>query len=151
MLLVARDEFLEVGGFDPRFFLYYEDLDLSRRYRNVDLPIRMTTAICGRHIPGTSSTYDSLRAGPLAWSFLGWIQYMCIYDGERKARRAARAALTTLRMLRLATRMLATFHSPRAQRKKRQLDELLDLLAEHASRSEPRFCPDAVRVIRGLA
>lgn len=31
--MVRRDEFLAIGGFDERFFVYLEDLDLSLRYR----------------------------------------------------------------------------------------------------------------------
>jgi N-acetylglucosaminyl-diphospho-decaprenol L-rhamnosyltransferase len=151
MLLVLREEFLELGGFDPRFFLYYEDRDLSRRYRNADLPLRTTEAIRGRHTAGTSSASDGLRAGPMAWSVLGWIEYMWIHEGERSARRAARATLTTLRLLRLGTRALATLHWARARRKASQLDELLRLLAEHASADEARFCPEALRLVRGLA
>jgi N-acetylglucosaminyl-diphospho-decaprenol L-rhamnosyltransferase len=151
MLLVSREEFLELGGFDPRFFLYYEDRDLSRRYRNANLPVRTTEAISGRHAPGTSSASDGLRAGPMAWSLLGWIQYICIHDGERTAWRAARATLTTLRVLRLAAHALASLPSARARRKARQLDEVLRVLTEHAFGDDARFCPDALRVVRGLA
>lgn len=151
MLLASRDEFLELGGFDPRFFLYYEDRDLSRRYRNARLPIRTTNAIRGRHTPGTSSMSDGLRVGPLAWSLLGWIQYLYIYDGDRTARRAARATLTTLRVLRQGVSALAALRWSRARRKARQLDELFRFLAEHSSSSDPRFCPDALRVLQELA
>jgi len=151
MLLVSREEFLELGGFDPRFFLYYEDRDLSRRYRNANLPLRTTEAISGRHAPGTSSASDGLRAGPMAWSLLGWIQYICIHDGERTAWRAARATLTTLRVLRLAAHALASLPWARARRKARQLDEVLRVLTEHASGDDTGFCPDALRLVRGLA
>jgi N-acetylglucosaminyl-diphospho-decaprenol L-rhamnosyltransferase len=151
MLLVSREEFLDLGGFDPRFFLYYEDRDLSRRYRNANLPVRTTEAIRGRHAAGTSSASDALRAGPIAWSLLGWIQYICIHDGERTAWRAARVTVTTLRVLRLIVHALASLRWARARRKARQMDELLRLLAEHASRRDARFCPDALRVVRRLA
>jgi GT2 family glycosyltransferase len=151
ILLVAREEFLELGGFDPRYFLYYEDRDLSRRYRSANLPVRTTEAIRGRHAVGTSSASDGLRAEPMAWGLLGWIQYICIHDGERTAWRAARATLTTLRVLRLGMHALASLPWPRARRKARQLDEVLRLLAEHASGDDARFCPDALRVVRGLA
>jgi hypothetical protein len=89
MLLVSRKEFLDLGGFDPRFFLYYEDRDLSRRYRNADLPVRVTEGVLGRHVAGTSSASDGLRAFPIAWSLPRLGQYICIYDGEadRMARR----------------------------------------------------------------
>jgi GT2 family glycosyltransferase len=151
MLLVSRDEFLELGGFDRRFFLYYEDRDLSRRYRNANLPLRATETIRGRHTAGTSSASDGLRVGPMAWDLLGWIQYMCIHDGERTARRAARVTLTTLRVLRLGVHALASLRWTRARRKARQLDDLLDLLAEHALDGDGGFCPDALRVVRRLA
>ena len=87
----------------------------------------------------------------MAWSLLGWLQYMWIYDSERMAWRAAWATLTTLRVLRLGMRAVGAFHWERAQRKEQQLDELLRLLSEHASGEEARFCPDAVRLVRGLA
>jgi N-acetylglucosaminyl-diphospho-decaprenol L-rhamnosyltransferase len=151
MLLVSRDEFLELGGFDPRFFLYYEDRDLSHRYRDAKLPIRTTEVIHGRHTRGSSSASDGLRVGPMAWSLLSWIQYICIHEGERTARRAARSTLTTLRVLRLGVHALAALRWARARRKARQLDELLRLLAEHASGDDARFCPDALRVVRRLA
>jgi GT2 family glycosyltransferase len=151
MLLVSRKEFLGLGGFDPRFFLYYEDRDLSRRYRSANLPIRTTAAIRGRHTPGTSSSSDGLRVGPMAWSLLGWIQYMCIHDGERTARRAARATLTTLRVLRFVAHALSALRWARARRKACQLDELLRFLAAQASEDDARFCPDALRVVRRLA
>jgi N-acetylglucosaminyl-diphospho-decaprenol L-rhamnosyltransferase len=150
LLLVSRDEFLNLGGFDPRFFLYYEDLDLSRRYRNANLPIRTTEALWGHHDVGTSSASDGLRAAPMAWSLLGWLQYIYIHEGERKARRAAYATLTTLRALRRATQTLALLPWERARRKTQQLDELCALLANHAANDDADFCPEARRIIRGL-
>ena len=32
-MVVRRAEFLQMGGFDPRFFLYWEDCDLCWEYR----------------------------------------------------------------------------------------------------------------------
>lgn len=150
MLLVARDEFLALGGFDPRFFLYYEDRDLSRRYRLAGLPIVTTHALQGTHEGGASSTHDGTRAGSTAWGLLGWVQYVAIYSGSRTAYRCARAALLTLRAVRAALRPLDAAGWGRARRKVRQLDEVLQVLATRARSEDARFCPDALSVLRRL-
>jgi hypothetical protein len=87
----------------------------------------------------------------MVWNLLGWIQYICIHDGERTAWRAALATLTTLRVLRRVVHLLASLRWGRARRKARQMDELFGLLAEQVSGQDAQFCPDALRVIRGLA
>jgi N-acetylglucosaminyl-diphospho-decaprenol L-rhamnosyltransferase len=148
MLLVARDEFLTLGGFDPRFFLYYEDRDLSRRYRESGLPIETTEALRGTHEGGASSTHDGLRAAPTAWGLLGWIQYVSIYSGPLAAYRSARAALLVLRGMRTVLRPLGATGWGRARRKARQLEEVLRFLAARASSGDRRFCPDALDVLR---
>jgi N-acetylglucosaminyl-diphospho-decaprenol L-rhamnosyltransferase len=151
ILLAAREEFDRLGGFDPRFFLYYEDRDLSRRYRQAGLPIGTTDALRGFHAGGESSAHDGLRVGPNAWALLGWLQYISINDGDRTARRAARLALLTLRAVRVVLRAPAAAGWPRAQRKARQVDELLRFVHDRARSGDGSFCPDAMRAVRGLA
>jgi N-acetylglucosaminyl-diphospho-decaprenol L-rhamnosyltransferase len=150
MLLVAKHEFLGLGGFDPRFFLYYEDRDLSHRYHDAGFDVRTTDAVTGRHARGASSGHDRLRVAPMAWSVLGWIQYLCIYSGDAVALRAARATMVTLRILRAALRVLAAFGWRRAKRKTDQLDGLFDFLGLQVSAKDAGFCPDAVRVMRAV-
>jgi len=151
LLLVSRAEFLDLGGFDRRFFLYYEDRDLSRRYRTADLRIRTTEAIRARHTQGTSSALDGLRAAPMAWSLLGWIQYLYIHEGARRAFRAAHVSLGTLHAARAALRALAFLGWGRARRKTRQLDAVFDFLHRQVASGDTTFCPDAMRLIRRLA
>ncbi|HMM82473.1 MAG TPA: glycosyltransferase family 2 protein [Terrimesophilobacter sp.] len=83
-LLVRRDVFTGLGGFDPRFFMYFEDVDLGFRlgkdgYRNVYEPSVKVTHT-GAHSTTTESVtmiaahHTSAKlflakkyAGPLLW------------------------------------------------------------------------------------
>jgi N-acetylglucosaminyl-diphospho-decaprenol L-rhamnosyltransferase len=151
MLLVARDEFLTLGGFDARFFLYYEDRDLSRRYRESGFPVETTVALRGTHQGGASSTHDGLGAGPTAWGLLGSIQYVSIYSGSAAAHRSAWATLFTLRAIRIVLRPLEAMGWERARRKSRQLDEVLQFMVTAANSGDGRFCPDALKAVRRWA
>lgn len=73
-MLVRRSEFLDLGGFDERFFMYYEDRDLSRRYRHAGLPLVRERAIAGTHA-GAGSSPDSPLGVRTAWSLLGLAEY----------------------------------------------------------------------------
>jgi N-acetylglucosaminyl-diphospho-decaprenol L-rhamnosyltransferase len=55
---MGRDAFNEIGGFDQRFFLYFEDADLCRRALRTGMQIRYMPAAVVRHIGGASSTED---------------------------------------------------------------------------------------------
>ena len=70
LLLCSRDEFVQVGGSDPEFFLYYEDRDLARRYREAGLPMRSTASLVARHTWGASSADSGLRVIPSGWAYL---------------------------------------------------------------------------------
>ncbi len=50
-MLVRRDAFMETGGFDERFFLYWEDADLCRRLRARGHHVR--------YVPGASAVHQS--------------------------------------------------------------------------------------------
>ena len=54
-LLVRRDAFLAAGGFDERFFMYWEDADLCRRLRGQGLTIRYVPGASAVHKVGRSS------------------------------------------------------------------------------------------------
>jgi hypothetical protein len=84
----------------------------------------------------------------MAWSLLGWIEFLWIHEGERVARRAARLTMRALEAIRLGAHGLRTV-APRWQRlhrKTRQIDNLFDVLhAQVEGRRE--FCPDALRIL----
>jgi GT2 family glycosyltransferase len=64
-MLVRRDRFAAVGGFDERYFLYWEDADLCRRLRARGYQIRYVPGADVVHRVGQSSRTaraDSIRA-----------------------------------------------------------------------------------------
>lgn len=54
-LLVRRDAFLAAGGFDERFFMYWEDADLCRRLRGRGYTVRYVPDAMAVHKVGRSS------------------------------------------------------------------------------------------------
>jgi N-acetylglucosaminyl-diphospho-decaprenol L-rhamnosyltransferase len=54
-LLVRREAFLAAGGFDERFFMYWEDADLCRRLRGQGYSIRYVPGATAVHKVGQSS------------------------------------------------------------------------------------------------
>lgn len=57
-MLVRRSAFDEVGGFDARYFLYWEDADLCRRLRARGYEIR--------HVPGATAVHQVGRSSSTA-------------------------------------------------------------------------------------
>lgn len=53
-LLVRRDVLEEIGGFDERFFMYCEDVDLCRRIWDAGHVVRYTPAVTCTHVGGAS-------------------------------------------------------------------------------------------------
>lgn len=54
-MLVSRAAFEAVNGFDPRYFLYWEDADICRRLRSRGYRIRYVPKARVRHVGGRSS------------------------------------------------------------------------------------------------
>jgi GT2 family glycosyltransferase len=61
---IGREAFEELGGFDERFFMYFEDADLCRRAAAAGIPIRYVPDAVVTHIGGASSSED-YHFGPL--------------------------------------------------------------------------------------
>lgn len=62
-MLIRRSAFAAVGGFDERFFLYWEDADLCRRLRARGFSVRYTPGAHVVHSGGVSAGTD--RAGAI--------------------------------------------------------------------------------------
>jgi hypothetical protein len=64
-MLARRDALTQVGGFDERYFLYWEDADLCRRLRSRGYHIRYVPRACAIHRVGQSSRtarFPAIRA-----------------------------------------------------------------------------------------
>ena len=51
----------ELGGFDPRFFLYFEETDLCRRTENLGAELWAVGEALGHHIGGASAQQSDSR------------------------------------------------------------------------------------------
>jgi GT2 family glycosyltransferase len=73
-LAVRREAFLALDGFDPRFFLYYEDFDLCARARAAGWGVRLVPAAGAVHLLGGSAFQD--RAAFLRHYYRGRRAYL---------------------------------------------------------------------------
>lgn len=86
-LLMRRRDFQAVGGFDRRYFLYYEDLDLCRRLRAAGLTVQFLATAQALHLGGGSSrTAVDLR-------LTQWLRSRVLYCRRWFGRPAALAVL----------------------------------------------------------
>jgi N-acetylglucosaminyl-diphospho-decaprenol L-rhamnosyltransferase len=140
-LLCRRSEFLALGGFDARFFMYFEDRDLGRRYRAAGRHIEVEPELRAAHGHGASSPGVASWIREF-WSLVSWIEYRGIWHGPQAALTAARTATRTLRPL----RAIGT-HLPleRTQRKSESVATILCGLAALDERlpAELGFYPNA--------
>jgi GT2 family glycosyltransferase len=97
-LLVRGEVLKRLGGFDPQFFYYYEEVDLCRRIWNAGYPILFDSDVTIIHLGGQST-----KRFPLAFHLDRQItRYRYFYKyfgrpGVRKNRRATLASLTIRR------------------------------------------------------
>ena len=94
-MIVRRDIYLQVGGFDPEFFLYSEETDLCLRIRECGYEIGWMEDVSVRHIGGESEKgvdpYDTscrkLR-GLLTFRTKHYAHRECVFLANRDRRRA---------------------------------------------------------------
>ena len=151
LLLVRRHEFVDVGGFDPRYFLYYEDRDLGARYRMAGLPVRRVQGMSGVHAPHSSSASvaDYIRS---AWALASWFEYIGVWHGQHVANRAARSAMLALTVTVSLGRAADAWS--RVARKRRQVHGITDFLRilDHSlPNGDPTYYPHARAALAGAS
>lgn len=153
LMIVRKTEFLDVGGFDERFFLYYEDQELGARYRRAQLPLRGTDAIWGVHAAGTSSSDGSLdrRIKPMAWCLMSWLELVAMDYGPRRATLSWSMVRRTHRVARQVLHaFVAVTESERLHRKLVQLEALeqtVNRILTSEGDDDRAFCPMARKAI----
>lgn len=105
-LLVRRSALDEVGGFDESFFMYYEEVDLSRRLADAGWEVWFTPEARVRHVGGASTSQH--RTAMLVRHFESTVRYyrrhfsgprLAFWLGVLRAKRLAMLARDSARML----------------------------------------------------
>ncbi len=79
-LAVRGETFRALGGFDARYFLYFEEADLCRRVALFGQRVRFVAAATVRHAGGASSDHDGARA--LVWYVESLFRYVDRFHGR---------------------------------------------------------------------
>jgi GT2 family glycosyltransferase len=108
-MMIRRDAFDQVGGFDERYFLYWEDADLCRRLRNVGWATAYVPQAAVVHHGGRSSR---ARLAPLSSFHVSAFRYFLVHAGPLA--RLAAPLVAMLLALRFVSRVVTRSLPPRS-------------------------------------
>ena len=90
-MLFPREVFEEIGGFDERYFLYYEDVDLCARLAISGLRVAVCPAACAIHAAQRESRRN-LRY--LRWHLSSMLRFFLRHPAARHRRRSVAKAVS---------------------------------------------------------
>lgn len=96
VLLLRRKAVDEVGGFDPAFFMFSEEVDLCYRMRAAGWTVEFTPDAEFLHLGGASTTpvWDRMFREQLS----GHLRFLAKHRGPKQAERARRLLVVALRL-----------------------------------------------------
>jgi GT2 family glycosyltransferase len=103
-MMIRREAWDAVGGFDPRFFLYYEDIDLCRRVRAAGWEVGIVHSVTAIHESGGSQWRPGTRTRVERMYFESQAYYFRKHHG-----RLMEWLLRAVRLPYLATRLRRRF------------------------------------------
>ena len=92
--LVRREAFAEVGGFDPGFFLFYEEVDLCRRLEQAGWTLERCPDAVVTHVGGASTRREWSTVYP--HQLRGHLRYLDRHEGRRAASTARLVLLASV-------------------------------------------------------
>ena len=73
-LLIQRELFLEIGGFDERFFMYFEDTEFSDRVRDAGFEIWLAVKARVQHDYQRPLSFRKLKSFLYSWMRYNWMR-----------------------------------------------------------------------------
>jgi GT2 family glycosyltransferase len=104
-LMVRNDLLKKLGGFDEKFFYYYEETDLCRRIWDAGFPILYTPSVSIMHLIGSSTSKKFPKIGFAIDQQITRYLYLYKYHGERGVRSSRRSTLAGLAIRRFTHRI----------------------------------------------
>lgn len=98
VMLLPLDAFHRVGGFDPSYFMYSEDVDLQRRLRQAGVPALYLGSVSAIHLGGASAESVEQR---VRWVTSSRLAYLRRWSGNGACRQM-RACLLVASVVNLA-------------------------------------------------
>jgi GT2 family glycosyltransferase len=104
-LAIRREAFEAVGGFDPSFFMYFEETDLCKRLWQAGWEVHFSPEAEIVHVGGASTTQQ--RATMYAQLYVSMLRFVEKHDGAAARQRLAFVLKTVmrLRMMRESARL----------------------------------------------
>lgn len=86
VIMVSRESFISLGGWDEDFWMYFEDVDLCKRARDVGGDIILLRDVTIKHNHG-GSTRNNVRISALTQSEVNISRHVYISKHEKRARK----------------------------------------------------------------